>query len=85
MYNEDLLANAIIKQAADDYQKALIAHKKSAKMIKDCREFFTGEWYKELTNVDGEMLMKMLEKEVVEYNYSMEAIIKSRTKAGNGV
>ena len=65
------LANAIILQAVKDYREARKKLKKRPKnedaklMVADCEAFFRSEWFKALTNVDGEMLLKKLREENV--------------------
>lgn len=64
------LANAIIIQAVKDHRRAqrvLKAHPRhiEAKKVKDETEsFFRSDWYRALTNVDGEVLIKRLNSEV---------------------
>ena len=66
------LANSIILLAVKDYRDALKKLKKwprneSAKMMKDeVERFFRSDWYRELTSVDGEILIKKLQAEVSE-------------------
>ncbi len=63
------LANAIIVQAAKDYRKALRKQKKdpgnvSAKNpIEEVEQFFCSDWFRLLTTVDGEMLLRQLREE----------------------
>ncbi|MCR4892996.1 MAG: hypothetical protein K5989_12545 [Lachnospiraceae bacterium] len=64
------LANAIIKQAADDYRKELMKLKKNpsdndsrAKAAK-IEDFFRSKWYSVLTSLDGESLIGMLKDQV---------------------
>lgn len=65
------LANAIILQAVKDYREARKKHRKRPKnedaklMIADCEAFFRSDWFKALTEFDGEMLLRKLqEKEI---------------------
>lgn len=64
------LANAIIIQAAKDYRAALrrLRRKpniKDAKAEKESIErFFRSDWFRTLTEVDGEMLIRKLNEEV---------------------
>lgn len=64
------LANAIIEQAAKDYMRTLRKLKKQptserAKLEKaSIEKFFRSPWYEELTDVDGERLIRMLQKEI---------------------
>ena len=65
------LANAIILQAVKDYREARKKLKKRPKnedaklMIADCEAFFRSEWYRTLTDVDGEMLIRKLREEKI--------------------
>ena len=66
------LANSIILLAVKDYRDALKKLKKwprneSAKMMKDeVERFFRSDWYRELTSIDGNVLIKKLQAEVSE-------------------
>ena len=63
------LANAIILQALKDYREARKKHKKRPKnedatlMIADCEAFFRSDWFKALTELDDEMLLRKLQEE----------------------
>ena len=65
------LANAVILQAVKDYREARKKLRKRPKnedaklMISDCEAFFRSEWFKALTNIDGEMLLEKLREENV--------------------
>ena len=64
------LANAIILQAVKDYRMALKSLKvnsrnRTAQADKaEIERFFRSQWYSALTSVDGEMLIRSLQKEV---------------------
>ncbi|MDO5396886.1 MAG: hypothetical protein Q4G33_03055 [bacterium] len=60
MYNEnyELLANAIVVQAAKDYMRA-----KSQIVRNEVKNFFLSDWFSILTNMDGRRILKKLEKE----------------------
>ena len=62
-----LLCNAIIEQAAKDYRNALakirVDGKPSSWVIQDCENFFHSQWFSELTNVDGDYLIRKLREE----------------------
>ena len=64
------LANAIVVQAAKDYRKAVKRRRKYPKdedaqrEIRDLRRFFHSGWYSMLTEVDGDKLIKDLERSV---------------------
>lgn len=70
------LANGIVKQAADDYKKALKDLKKAIKegwdfkakntpvqKIHELNRWFRSEWYEMLTKVDSEYLIQHLNME----------------------
>ena len=65
------LANAIILQAVKDYREARKKLNKRPKnedaklMISDCEAFFRSDWYRALTDVDGEMLIRKLREEKI--------------------
>jgi hypothetical protein len=65
------LANAVILQAVRDYRTALRAlrmnpRNKAAQTEKESIErFFRSQWYQALTTVDGEMLIRKLNEEVM--------------------
>lgn len=64
------LANAIILQAVQDYRKAVKRLKKypydhAARGTRtSVLHFFRSDWFKMLTNIDGESLIKKLNEEV---------------------
>ena len=64
------LANAIILQAVKDYRMALKRLKansrnRTAQADKaEIERFFRSQWYSALTDVNGEMLIRSLQKEV---------------------
>ena len=64
------LANAIILQAVKDYCRTLKClrrnpRNRSAQADKaEIERFFRSQWYSALTNVNGEMLIRSLQKEV---------------------
>lgn len=64
------LANAIILQAVKDYRmalKSLKANSRNRTVQTDKAEierFFRSQWYSTLTDVNGEMLILSLQKEV---------------------
>ena len=64
------LANAILLQAVKDYRmslKSLKANSRNRTAQADKAEierFFRSQWYSALTSVDGEMLIRSLQKEV---------------------
>ena len=69
-YNLDALSEAIVKQAADDYRKALRGRgycgKTPGKIIKEVEEFFRSLYFELLTSVKGEYLIEKLREEYEE-------------------
>ena len=65
-YNYQLLANAIVEQAADDYFCLVAGFTKTKNeadrkdKINALQKFFLSDWYSLLTNVDGAYLMRKL-------------------------
>lgn len=78
--NYELLANAVIEQAADDYTKALCKMHEWAVEVKKLESYFTGKDIAYLTKLDCKQLMVMLQQEAKKYNYNYRAIKKSRGK-----
>lgn len=86
----ELLGNAIVVQAIEDYLsnkeklykletriykikgRRVLSEKRTKHMnicnreIHDCVRFFRSEWYKELSTIEGETLIKMLDREFKE-------------------
>ena len=68
------IANAIVIQACNDYKKS---YKQSLRRsgivgeadeeLAELEEFFRSEWYKKLTDVDGEYLMERIRNEVLKH------------------
>lgn len=66
---EQMLANAIIIQAADDYRtslRRLKLNRMSREYLgvkEECEKFFLSQWFEQLTNVDGKAIMMRIQKE----------------------
>lgn len=67
------LANAIVLQACKDYKSAYRRYlrrygraDRTDPQMAELEKFFRSDWYKTLTSVDGEYLMKRLQDEVAE-------------------
>ena len=64
------LANAIVVQAATDYRKALRDlntnpnYTPAQYTVFEVERFFRSDWYKTLTSVSGELMIKKLRAEV---------------------
>lgn len=64
------LAHGIILQAVKDYRKACGQLKRNFnndvayRQYISCKTFFLSEWFRDLSNVDGELLLNNLNKEV---------------------
>ena len=61
------LKNAIVQQAAEDYAAAFMGNPVGGKdadgMMRECEAFFRSDWFKALTELDGEMLLRKLQEE----------------------
>ena len=65
------LANAIVEQAVEDYRKAQARIKANpmiaghAKVeLRQLEQFFRSQWFEALTDVDGQLILSRLKKEV---------------------
>ena len=64
------LANAIIIQAVKDYRKALKILKRYPRyepakaVVAEVEEFFRSDWYRVLTSVDVDMLIRKIRREI---------------------
>ncbi|WP_315453038.1 hypothetical protein [uncultured Selenomonas sp.] len=69
--NYEILANAIVEQAAKDYRWARTALGKAAENVEaitmrsDTERFFRSAWFGQLTSINGEWLLQQLEGEFV--------------------
>ena len=72
-----LLANCIVKQAARDYQQLLCHMSVEGASIKECQNFFNGDYFRMMTKLDGPTLMHKLEEEAKKYKYDWAAIKKA--------
>lgn len=90
--NYKALAEAIVAQAAQDYTRALCEKRRYEKKLEDIRrkiteleieisdleEFFGSDRFNIYTKLSGPALMERLLQEVVEYNFCLKDIVKSR-------
>lgn len=60
------LCVAIINQAATDYRKVLKKGDQGQVTKYEIESFFRSTYYKSLTNVDGEWLLRKLQEEILE-------------------
>lgn len=64
----DTLACGIVIQAVKDYEGALKGRKvgemRKSDVIDEIERFFRSEWYKELTDLDAEYIMKKVRRKV---------------------
>ena len=65
MQNEELLTDAIVEQAADDYRKAFMGYQVESTRpadytMSELDKFFHSEWYRQLTNINGDWLMQKI-------------------------
>lgn len=62
------LADAIVLQAVSDYRRALRHgvfkyYGKKVDFVTDCESFFTSDWFRMLTRLNGKHLMRKLKEE----------------------
>ena len=67
------LANAIVLQAVKDYRNAKMCGNGS--LIGSLRKFFRSDWFKALTDIDGEWLIRQLDKEAKHDNKGVIATV----------
>ena len=69
MSEYEMLANAIIEQAAKDFRAAQKKLEKNPynvaaqRTVREVEVFFLSDWFKVLTAVNGPMILKMLKEE----------------------
>lgn len=67
MTNWQDLANGIIVQAAEEYRKCLRSRrsrKETQEKMREIEWFFRSDWFHLMTDLDGEMILERLRKEV---------------------
>ena len=75
------LANAIVLQAVKDYRSAKAMQRIDPKdysargRIGVIRKFFRSDWFRTLTDIDGEWLIRKLDEEAAHDNKGVIAII----------
>lgn len=79
-----LLANAIVVQAAKDYEKALVADhllstKETQRDLREVERFFGGELISLFTKIDGVALMHRIKRQVIEFKYDLKALDRVRS------
>lgn len=79
------LGNAVIMQTVNDYRETLVKEHRYPKgygvEIKKLEKFFTGPDFEFwCLKINGERLMKMVKREVEEFNYDLEALYASHKK-----
>ena len=61
------LANAIVEQAVDDYRYALTGFPIKEHMVvtvESLEHFFRSDWFRALTNIEGEYIITKVRKEL---------------------
>lgn len=82
--NYELLLNAVVKQAADDYRVALIrqhiGYKETdpAMRISSIERFFKSPEFSTFTKLDGRELIHAIKAEVINSNYDIEKLRENR-------
>ena len=71
-----LLANAIIRQAAIDYMQLLCGEKVRCASINECERFFNSDYFMLLTEFYGPSLMNMIKKYAEKNDYDWKNIRK---------
>ena len=82
-----LLANAIVKQAARDYERAIcMNHKCSTRetraAMRECEQYFKGDLIKMHTKLDGPSIMKMVRADCVRYKYDLKKLREVHNMSG---
>ena len=84
MKHYEALAHAIIVQAVIDYKAVYKILRKNPKdriamdQAKHIKRFFHSQWFRALTSVDGEYLIRMVEKEIDEGRERTKGVWKSK-------
>ena len=78
----DALANAIIIQACKDYRRAIESF--NIYEMRQIRHFFHSQWFKMLSEVDGDYIIERIEREeIYERAGNVSNAIKKCNKAEN--
>ena len=78
----DALANAIIIQACKDYRRAIESF--DIYEMRQIRHFFHSQWFKMLSEVDGDYIIERIEREeIYERAGNVSNAIKKCNKAEN--
>lgn len=76
-----LLANAVVEQAAEDYRKALVDQHDGMPdadaEVRSLERWFAGPVFKLYTRLDGPALAEAIKAEVRQFNYDLKALKKS--------
>lgn len=88
MENYEALANAIVEQAARDYEATLVHNHKcnspqSRTELAELESYFRGQELKWHTKLDGVSLMRAIKANVIAHNYDLKALNASRRKTNN--
>ena len=78
MTPEDILANAIVSEAAIDYINGLLSD--DSCKIRQNERFFKSEWYSVLTRLDPDVLMQMCRRHADELKAKGIRVYKVRKK-----
>jgi hypothetical protein len=86
-----LLANAVVEQAAKDYRQALVEQyelrlsatnrerEQADRAVRDLERWFAGDVIKIYTTLDGVDLMQAIKAEVIKFNYDLKALYESHS------
>lgn len=81
--NYEALANAIVEQAARDYELYLCVDRLhstslSRANLEEVERFFKGDDIQLYTKCDGVALMKTIKQQVIDYDYDLKALHRAR-------
>lgn len=72
------LTHGIIKRAVEDYQNALQDNDKL--QIDTLEKFFHSDWFKTMTTVDGEYIMKKAKETIGKKHLNRKHMVKQKKK-----
>ena len=77
----EALANGIILQAVKDYRKAI--RRFDIYEMGQLRHFFHSQWFSQLTSIDGNVIIKEIERQEIYEKRNVRNAIKKCNKAEN--
>lgn len=84
-----LLANAIIEQAANDYRVALVAQHDgigtSDGTVKKLENWFAGPEFRLYSKLDGAWIARRIKAELQKFNYDLDAVRRAHLSQQRGL